>query len=317
VLITFFGELSANPRENPELFLWYARGLLHGTVPVELVPGERESTVLEKLLTLADQVGLEVKRTGDAALKEFLRHARSFFTSRRLKTFRDFVAKMSPGYARYLFAKVQRNRGFTDQTKEALQEVIEAQYPDLHTAPAEAAEAAEAPAQAGLDADVIYTTLHGYRRREKELKHLVEVEVPRNAEDLGRAAAFGDISENAEYSAALEKQEHLMRRLRELRDDLDKARILDPEQVTTDRVVVGTRVRLNNLTKGGVETYALLGPWDTDLERGVISYLSPVGRGLIGKPKGAQAAITLPDGEVSYEIVDIEAAPPELLQAEV
>jgi transcription elongation GreA/GreB family factor len=107
-----------------------------------------------------------------------------------------------------------------------------------------------------------------------------------------------------------------MRRLRELRDDLDRARILDPGQVTTERVVVGTRVRLANLTKGVEETYALLGPWDTDLERGVISYLSPVGRGLLGKPKGTRAEIVLPEGAVSYEIMEIEAAPPELLQAE-
>lgn len=94
------------------------------------------------------------------------------------------------------------------------------------------------------------------------------------------------------------------------------ARILDAGQVTTDKVVVGTRVKLQNLTKGGEETYALLGPWDTDLERGVISYLSPVGRGLLGKARGAKAEIVLPEGAVAYEIMDIEAAPPDLLQAE-
>ena len=60
VLITFFGELSTNPRANPELFLWYARGFLHGSIPVELAPGEKETTVIEKLLTLGDQIGLEV-----------------------------------------------------------------------------------------------------------------------------------------------------------------------------------------------------------------------------------------------------------------
>lgn len=316
VLITFLGRLSANPRESPELFLWYARGFLHGTIPVELAPGEKETTVIEKLLTLGDQIGLEVKRTADARLKEFLRHVRSFFTSRRLKMFDELVARASPDYGRYLFAKIQRNRGFTDQTRQALQDVIEAHHPNIRNAPAEAADAAAAPAEIAPGSEIIYTTLHGYRRREKELKNIVDVEVPRNAEELGRAAAFGDISENAEYSAALEKQEHLMRRLRELRDDLDKARILDPETVTTERVVVGTRVRLTNLTKGVEETYALLGPWDTDLARGVISYLSPVGRGLLGKKPGTRADIVLPEGAVSYEIRGIEAAPPELLQAE-
>jgi transcription elongation factor GreA len=316
VLITFFGQLTANPRENPELFLWYARGFLHGQIPAEFAPGEKETTVTEKLLTLADQAGLEIKRTGDARLKEFLRHVRSFFTSRRLKMFEEFVERTSLDYGRYLFQKIQRNRGFTDQTRQALQDVIEAHHPGIRTAPVEAAEATEASAEVAPDAEVIYTTLHGYRRRERELKEIRDVEVPKNAEDLGRAAAFGDISENAEYSAALERQEHLMRKLRELKEDLDKARILDPEKVTTEKVVVGTRVRLANLTKGGEETYALLGPWDTDLARGVISYMSPVGRGLLGKGRGAKAEIVLPEGAVAYEIKDIEAAPQDLLQAE-
>jgi len=310
LLIALFSELSANPRANPSMFLWYVRGLLQETIPVELAPGEKDSTVMEKLLTLGDQIGLEQKRSGDKDLKEFLRHLRSFFTSRRLKMFKAFVQKSSLSYARYLFAKIQRNRGFTDQTKQAMLDVIEIAHPDIHTAPDEAPTGEVTPST-----DVIYTTLHGYKQRERELKHILEVEVPHNAEDLGRAASFGDISENAEYTAALEKQDQLMRRVRELRDDLDKARILDPEQVTTERVVVGTRVRLNNLSRGGEERYALLGPWDTDLERGVISYLSPVGRGLLGKCRGDRADITLPEGSVTYEVLEIETTPQELLQA--
>jgi transcription elongation factor GreA len=269
---------------------------------------------VEKLLTLADQIGLEVKRTGDPELKEFLRHARSFFTSRRLKTFEDLVKGSSADYGRYLFNKIQRNRGFTDQTKVALQDVIEAHHKDVRIAKAEPGEAAPEPVAA--TGDVIYTTLHGYRLRERELKRIVEVELPKNADDLARAKALGDLSENAEYTAALEEHEQLGRKLKELREDLEKARILDPGQVTTERVVVGTRVKLANLTKGGEESYALLGPWDTDLERGVISYLSPVGRGLLGKPRGTKADIVLPEGAVSYEILDIEAAPAELLEAE-
>jgi transcription elongation factor GreA len=312
LLVGLFAELSANPRQNPAMFLWYVRGLLHGTIPVELAPGEKDTQVMEKLLTLADQVGLEQKRTGDAGLKEFLRHVRSFFTSRRLKTFKAFVDQSTLSYARYLFAKVQRNRGFTDQTKQALLDVVEAEHPEIHTAPDEDREAEAVPAAA----DVIYTTLRGYLRRERELKHIIEVEVPKNAEDLGRAAAFGDISENAEYNAALEAQDHLMRRVRQLRDDLDRARILDPDLVTTERVVVGTRVRLNNLTRGGEEIYSLLGPWDADVAKGVISYLSPVGSGLLGKATGAQADIQLPEGSVSYTVVAIDTAPPELLTEE-
>jgi len=226
--------------------------------------------------------------------------------------FRAFVEQSSLTYARYLFHKIARNRGFTDQTKQALLDVIESEHSDIHTAPEDEKAVAVTPAAS----DVIYTTLRGYHTKESELKHVLEIEVPQNAEDLGRAASFGDISENAEYTAALEKQDHLMRRVRELREALDKARILDPGEVTTERVVVGTRVRLRNVKKGSEETYALLGPWDANIERGVISYMSPVGLGLLGKQKGAHAEIQLPDGTVSYEILDIDPVPGELLEPE-
>ena len=237
---------------------------------------------------------------------------RGFFTARRLKMLRAFVEGTTLMYGRYLTAKVGRNHGFTDQTKSVLLEMIEEVHPDIHTAPADDSEEATVkPA-----ADVIWTTLRGYHTKESELKHIVDVEVPENAEDLGRAAAFGDMSENAEYSAALEKQERLMTRVRELREALDKARILDPGEVTTERVVVGTRVKLNNITQKREETFALLGPWDANPDAGVISYLSPVGLGLLGKERGAQTEIQLPEGSVVYEVLDIEAAPQDLLEAE-
>ena len=312
LLISLFNDLSANPRGNPSMFLWYAKGMLHGTIPEELAAGEKASTVMEKLLTLADQIGLEQKRTSDAELKEWLRHVRSFFTARRFKMFKAFTEEATLSYARYLYAKIQRNRGFTDQTKQALLDVVEGMHPEIHTAPEEDREVEVV----GPSEDVIYTTLKGYHKKEAELRFILETEIPQNAEDLGRAAAHGDISENAEYSAALEKQEQLMRRVKELRDDLDKARILDPELVTTERVVVGTKVRVRNVGEGKVEIYSLLGPWDSDVARGIISYLSPVGMSLLGKKKGAEVEVQLPQGTAKYEVLDIEAAPSELLVAE-
>ncbi|MDH3591166.1 MAG: transcription elongation factor GreA, partial [Planctomycetota bacterium] len=309
LLINFYADLSSNPGSNPNLFLWYTRGILQRTIPNELVPGEKRSAVMEKLLTLASVIGLENKRVPSPEQKEWLRHVRSFFTSRRLKTFREFVEDRSIMYARYLFAKVKRNHGFTDQTKSALLDVVEGEHADLHTTATRAVSAVPA-------GDVIYTTLRGYHTKESELKHLLEVDVPANAEDLGRAASFGDISENAEYSAALEKQERLMTRVRELREALDKARILDPGEVTTDRVVVGTRVQLKNVTRNREETYSLLGPWDTDVESGVISYLSPVGLGLLGKEEGSNAEIDLPEGRVEYEVIAIDVVDASLLDPE-
>ena len=304
LLIGCFGELGANPGANPSMFLWVVRGFINGSIPLSLAPGEKKTRVMEKLLTLANQIGLEQKRSGDEHLKEFLRQVRSFMTSRRLKMFTAFVEETSIDYAMFLFSKIQRNRGFTDQTKVSLLDVIEDKHPDLHTT-----KTTTDRATVVLSDDVVYSTLEGYHKKEAELRNLLEVEIPQNAEDLGRAASFGDISENAEYSAALETQEQLMRRLGELREALEKARILDPGDVTTDRVVIGTRVKLKNKSNGAEEAFSILGPWDLDLEQGIISYMSPVGRGLLGKATGDTATIDLPDGSVDYEVLEIVPAP--------
>jgi len=311
ILVRLFANLSAQPSTNPPMFLWYAKALVNATIGDDLAPGEQATGVMEKLLTLADRIGLEQKRTGDAEQKEWLRRLRSFLTSRRMKMFQQFVEDANVAYARVLHSKIQRSRGFTDQTKGALLEVVEAEHPNLFAT----AEDDQPAAPTAVD-NVIYTTLRGYHQKDSELKHVLEVEVPKNADDLGRAASFGDISENAEYSAALEKQERLMGRAREPRDALDRARLPDPHEVTTDRVVVGTRVRVKNKKKGAEEEFTLLGPWDADLDRGIISYMSPVGLGLLGKEQGEEVTIQLPSGEVTYEIQSIATAPMELMVEE-
>ncbi|MHC4952621.1 MAG: transcription elongation factor GreA [Planctomycetota bacterium] len=309
VAIAFLSELTSSPRKNPQIFLWYVRGFINGTLPHELAPGEKTTTAMEKLLTLANVIGLEQRRSGDADLKEFLRQVRSFLSARRLKTFREFVAGTNLSYARFLYTKIQRNRGFTDQSKGVLLDVIEGEFPDIHTA----AEDAEEATIAQPTGDVIYTTILGYLSKEAERKHIVDEEIPQNAEDLGRAASFGDISENAEYSAALEKQERLMRRLREVSDDLERARLLEIDEIGTDRVVIGTHVELRNTDTNEEKNFILLGPWDADIDRGIISYMSPVGRGLLGKKVGAKAEIELPEGKVNYEVLSIAVAPENLL----
>ena len=309
VVVAFIAELTANPRANPTMFLWYVRGFINGTLSAELAPGEKATTAMEKLLTLANVVGLEQRRTGSENLKEFLRQVRSFMSARRLKMWKEFVADTSLTYARFLYAKIQRNRGFTDQSKGVLLDVIEGEHPNINVFE----QTEEKDDAFVIGDDVVYTTILGYLAKEAERKHIVDDEIPQNAEDLGRAASFGDISENAEYSAALEKQERLMRKLREVSDDLDKARILDVDEISTDQVVIGTKVRAKNTSSGKEETFILLGPWDADIDRGIISYLAPVGRGLLGHKVGDKAEIELPDGKVSYEVLGIEVAPDELM----
>jgi transcription elongation GreA/GreB family factor len=130
--------------------------------------------------------------------------------------------------------------------------------------------------------DVILSSAAGIERARAELKHLLDSEMPKVAEELAQARAHGDLSENYEYKAAKEKRARLMSRIGRLQADVKRARPIVPGEVDTDKVGFGCRVLLKD--GSGEETdYALLGPWDSDPDHGIISYLAPLGQRMLGR----------------------------------
>jgi transcription elongation factor GreA len=122
------------------------------------------------------------------------------------------------------------------------------------------------------------------------------VDIPENSKRIGEARAMGDLSENAEYDAAKEEQARLASRASELEHLLRYARVLKPEEVKTDRIGPGTRARIR-YENGDVEQYTLLGVWDANPEKHILSYKSPLGSQFLGKKKGDMLTIDLPSGE--------------------
>jgi len=106
--------------------------------------------------------------------------------------------------------------------------------------------------------------------------------MPKVAEELAQARAHGDLSENYEYKAAKEKRARLMSRIGRLQTDVKRARPIIPAEIDTDKVSVGCRVLLKD-GSGEKTDYALLGPWDSDPDHGIISYLAPLGQRMLGK----------------------------------
>lgn len=146
------------------------------------------------------------------------------------------------------------------------------------------------------------------REKKKEFDHLMNVEFAENARDLGEAISRGDLRENAEYKAAREKQAMLVEKAERMKSELQKVVLLDPHTIHSDSASPGTKVTLKHQGKAELETYTLLGPWDVDIEKGIISYLSPIGKGLLNRTTGETVTIKLPEGESTYEIMKIEKA---------
>lgn len=126
-----------------------------------------------------------------------------------------------------------------------------------------------------------------------------------NSRDIGEAQEKGDLRENAEYKAAMEKQSQLQAAIKRLEAELKSARILDLSDVKTEKVGIGTTVRLKNKQTGEVVTYSILGAWDADTERNIISYQSPLAKSLLGKHSGNEATLVFGSTETVYEVLDI------------
>ncbi len=151
-------------------------------------------------------------------------------------------------------------------------------------------------------------TKEGYEKLKAELDHIIKVERPKNIKDIEEARAHGDLSENAEFHAAKEKQGHLDAKKRELQNKLANAQIIDVSKLTNEKVVFGTTVTLADTESGDVKKYTLVGQEEADFKKGTISIQSPVGKALIGHKVGDVVTIKTPVKTVEYEVQEIAIA---------
>lgn len=145
----------------------------------------------------------------------------------------------------------------------------------------------------------------GYQNLRDELEKLERVERPETVKAIEVARGHGDLSENAEYHAAKERQGMIEGRIMELKDKLGRAEIINCTEVPTEKVVFGTVVSLVDLDTDEEVSYQLLGPEEADVKKGSISVLSPLGRSIIGKEVGDEVVTKTPGGSREFEIVDI------------
>lgn len=146
----------------------------------------------------------------------------------------------------------------------------------------------------------------GYQKLRDELYRLERVERNEVVKAIETAREHGDLKENAEYHAAKDRQGHIEGRILELKDKLARAEIIDCSKVGTKTVVFGTVVRLLDLDTEEEITYQLLGPEESDVKKGSISVLSPLGRSMLGKGVGDEIQAVTPGGTREFEVIAIQ-----------
>ena len=148
-------------------------------------------------------------------------------------------------------------------------------------------------------------TKEGYDRLQAELKRLQKEERPQVIQAIEEARAHGDLSENAEYEAAKEKQAMIEGRINDLCQKLGESEIVEPSGNENGKVLFGATVEMEDLETGEMATYRLVGPYEADVQSGTISVTSPLGKDLIGREEGDDVQVKTPKGMRNFEILQV------------
>jgi transcription elongation factor GreA len=148
-------------------------------------------------------------------------------------------------------------------------------------------------------------TREGYQKLKAELDLLKSVERPKIIKEIAEARSHGDLSENAEYHAAKERQGFIEGRIADLDDKISRAQVIEPSEENEDRVKFGAWVTVTDEDSGDSKTFRIVGDLEADIQKGMISLSSPLARALLGKQVGALVEVRVPKGIVEYSVTDV------------
>jgi transcription elongation factor GreA len=148
-------------------------------------------------------------------------------------------------------------------------------------------------------------TVEGKRLLDEELKQLMTVERPMVIKAIEIARGHGDLSENADYSAAKERQGFIEGRIQDINGKLARAQVIDPTSIRSDKIVFGANVVLEDQESGKKVAYKIVGVDEADIKIGKIGITSPIARALIGKAKGDEVVVHAPKGQIRYDVLEI------------
>lgn len=281
----------SNPARHVEALMWLWKGPavqsamaipppmdLFGRIMKLVGPARESSEVL---------VGLEV-----TSVRSVVRNGLS---SRGYARFRECVSGRDEGMGAALRRQIERAEGLGPVVQDEMMAIIRECYPRLFI---------RAKVEAWDDPNVLWVTEAGRQKRESELNELVNVKLRENAIAIGKAIEHGDLSENSEYKFALEERDLLQARVAQIKMEMSLSRVLEESDLPREHVGIGHRVTLAPESGGAPKILTILGPWESDLSKGIYSYQAPLVHKLLGQPVGSIVRVTADDGtdEAGYRI---------------
>jgi transcription elongation GreA/GreB family factor len=280
------------PERHAGAAVWMWKAACAGDYP-EALGGVELATVAIRLLVAAD--GLTRDTSWSAAQRQsLLKQISTALAARNYDGLRAVLKDASGEQATRAHQATERNAGLTETTRVRVLEIITATHPKLFF-----------KAVPAWEEDVIYTTAAGLAKRREEFAYLINVKMAANAKAIGDAAAYGDLSENAEFTAALEERNNLTEKASRLEAELKKVRTITAATAAGESVTVGSAVRVRHVTTGREETWKFLGPWDSNPEQGVFSYRAALALQFMGHKVGEQVETPGDGPDRLWEIAEI------------
>lgn len=297
-------KVTHDSRDYPKAFVWFVEKALFQSD--DAVPLGIEGPVLfERLLSLVDFLTDRAKRVEKDEAEDLRRSAaavRSLIKREDFGILQNLLETMDRSVAASLYKRASGNAGLDVRARERITRRILGRYPGLFAAVDE---------ETGKSEQFLCTRRSLDTKRDR-LRHIVEIELPRVTDEIEEARKQGDLSENAEYHAARDKQKTLSGEAGDLQEQLRKARPVDLEEIEADRVRFGIRLRLNG-GDGQEEDIIVLGPWESDPSQNILSYQAPFISCFSGKREGEVVEVSLPNRSGSFTITSVEPLSAELV----
>ncbi|PJZ64552.1 transcription elongation factor GreA [Leptospira wolffii] len=294
----FIETATSRAKENPEVFLWVAKSILWRTWEEDWMHISRQDLILRVLRLLKPLNKIEEKGT---KLKNI---CQEILFGNDAAVISEAIQNGDSEYIRKVYALYREVPYIEETEKDRLMSLIRSLKPDLVWED-EDEEDEDEDVLARIPENAVLVTRRALNLKKAEFEHLVNVEMLENSRDIGEAQERGDLRENAEYKAAMERQVQLQAQIKKLEAELKGAIVLDLSNVKTDRINIGTTVKLKNESSGESLSYSILGAWDADTERNIISYQSPLGKSLLGKKVGDTASLNLGGAETKFKVLEI------------
>lgn len=262
--------LRDHPARYPEAFVWYFQKIMQDdSLPESGKAGQGK--FFEQLLILLNTL------EQDPDNRDMVKKIYGIISGKRFETVRNIIDGSDEAYAREFLLLVTKCHSLSSHDKKVLHALAEVVHPSL------------ADARPGRDEDeapqVIWTTQEGYDKIKEQIERIGTVEIVDNAKEIEAARELGDLRENSEYKFALERRARLQAQLKMYSDQVNRARILTEQDISVVEVGVGTTVQVEN-DSGENLTYTLLGPWDADPDKNILSFQSKLAQAMFGTKEG-------------------------------